>query len=402
MSAVEPPLRILIVVNLPWDVRLGAIRVWAELAQEWRAAGVVVEHYSLTEAFPKPVTSRVGYALREITFAFKAAAFVRKNSARFDIIDALIGALPFSKRSLRFRGLLVARSVGLYLLYARFEREVQARWPTNKKGTLAGSVVYGTIRRALIRASDRAIRHADLLNVPNETEAECLRAELGPKRPLLVQPYGLNAEQAHALLAAALPPDRRHANRKVSFVGMWSPRKGSRDWAQIIRYVRERVPGTQFCFLGTMVDQDVIRTELGPQVPEGALKLVSSYQPEELPALVADSTLGAFPSYIEGFGLAVIEQLAAGLPTVAYDTAGPRDILEAGLPELLTPVGDVEAFASAICRILLLAPEEYRKLSERSIEAAAPFAWAAIANATLNDYRARLHPAGHKAVTAVP
>jgi hypothetical protein len=194
---------------------------------------------------------------------------------------------------------------------------VQARWPTNKKGTLAGSVVYGTIRRALIRASDRAIRHADLLNVPNETEAECLRAELGPKRPLLVQPYGLNAEQAHALLAAALPPDRRHANRKVSFVGMWSPRKGSRDWAQIIQVVRERVPGTQFCFLGTMVDEDVIRTELGPQVPEGALKLVSSYQPEELPALLADSTLGAFPSYIEGFGLAVIEQLAAGLPTVA-------------------------------------------------------------------------------------
>jgi hypothetical protein len=97
MSAVETPLRILIVVNLPWDVRLGAIRVWAELAQEWRAAGVVVEHYSLTEAFPKPVTSRVGYALREITFAFKAAAFVRKNAARFEVIDALIGALPFSK-----------------------------------------------------------------------------------------------------------------------------------------------------------------------------------------------------------------------------------------------------------------------------------------------------------------
>jgi glycosyltransferase involved in cell wall biosynthesis len=197
-------------------------------------------------------------------------------------------------------------------------------------------------------------------------------------------------EQSRALHEAASPVEQRHASRKVCFVGMWGPRKGSRDWAEIIQRVREYVSGAQFSFLGTMVDARVIRAELGPGIPESALTLVSSYQPEDLPRLLADCTVGAFPSYIEGFGLAVIEKLAAGLPTVAYDTAGPRDILEARLPEMLTPIGDIDAFASAICRILLLDLDGYRELAERSREAAAPFAWSAIADATLAAYRDQL------------
>ncbi|MBA3833230.1 MAG: hypothetical protein H0X34_15310, partial [Chthoniobacterales bacterium] len=46
------PLRILIVLDLPWDVRLGACRVWMELAKQWRAMGHSVEQFSFSEAFP--------------------------------------------------------------------------------------------------------------------------------------------------------------------------------------------------------------------------------------------------------------------------------------------------------------------------------------------------------------
>ena len=53
MKSPAKPLRILAIVNLPWDSRLGAARVWIELVKEWEAAGHVVEKFCLSDAFPK-------------------------------------------------------------------------------------------------------------------------------------------------------------------------------------------------------------------------------------------------------------------------------------------------------------------------------------------------------------
>ena len=54
MKSPAKPLRILAIVNLPWDSRLGAARVWIELVREWEAAGHVVEKFCLSDAFQTP------------------------------------------------------------------------------------------------------------------------------------------------------------------------------------------------------------------------------------------------------------------------------------------------------------------------------------------------------------
>ena len=131
-------MRILAVVNTPWDPRLGAARVWIDLAEEWSKAGHLVEKYCLTDAFPVPTSSPRISALRLTWFPFCAARFIRRNAHRFDVIDALAGTLIASKKSLRFSGLLVARSVGLYDLYAKFERAAARRWPSSRKGNIFG------------------------------------------------------------------------------------------------------------------------------------------------------------------------------------------------------------------------------------------------------------------------
>lgn len=383
------PLRILQLLNLRWDPRLGAVRVYMDLASEWRAAGHIVEQYSLSDAFPRSVDSAAGFVLRQIWFARKAKKFVQKNAGRFDIIDALIGSLSASKQELGFDGLLVARSVGLYRLYDRFETSTAKRWSRRSRGSLLGKALYTFMRHWLIKASDLAVRHADLINVPNANEADCLREETATARPIIVQPYGLTAERRRALLAAAASPAARIGRKKVSFVGMWGARKGARDWPAIIRRVRQEIPEARFCFLGTMVEAPKILRELGLESTDG-IELVSDYPPDDLPRLLADCTAGVFPSYVEGFGLGVLEQLAAGIPTVAYDVSGPRDSLSGLLPEFLVPVGDREAAARAVCRILKLDLIEYEKLFERSGEAAAQFAWSDIARETIEIYRQRL------------
>ncbi len=381
-------LRVLIVVDLPWDIRLGACRVLTELSEQWRALRHSVELFSFTEAFPGARATRWLFALQKILFPRKAAAFIRANNDRFDIVDAIIGSLPYSAAELNFNGLVVARSIGLYRAYDRFERSIAQRWPHPRRGSVIGRLFYGFARHLSWRASERAVHTADLLNVPNEEEAVCLRDEAGVTDRILVQPYGLTTEYRKALSASASPCVLRLGEQRVCFVGMWSPRKGAYDWARIISRLRKLVPEVRFRFLGIMTDPAALQRDLGSSLDD--IELISDYQPNELPGLLADCTVGAFPSYAEGFGLAVLDQLAAGLPTVAYDVAGPRDIFARHLPGLLIQSGKVEAFALALSDILRAPAAEYEQISQTCKMIASEFSWDEIAQTTLRTYQLAL------------
>jgi glycosyltransferase involved in cell wall biosynthesis len=58
------------------------------------------------------------------------------------------------------------------------------------------------------------------------------------------------------------------------------------------------------------------------------------------------------PSEAEGFGLVLIEAMSAGVPVVATDAPGIRDVVQSGVTGLLAPVGDPPALAAAIRRVL--------------------------------------------------
>ena len=381
------PLRILVVISHPWDLRLGAPRVYMELAEQWRASGNVVEKFSLSDAYPNGAGSGAKFLIRQFLFARKAAAFIRRNRDRYDVVDALVGDLPFSKVQLGFRGLLVARSVGLPQLYDEFEQTVPRRWPGRSRGRLRGRIFYEWARRRRVRASQAALAHADLINVPNVAESVHLRG-LHHGAAVLVEPYGLTEMRRKELQKVAATCDTRLAEKKVCFIGMWGARKGAYDWPQLVSLIRAAVPEARFIFLGTMVPAGRIQAQLGANAER--VEFVSDYEPHELSGLLATCTAGAFPSYVEGFGLAVLEQLAAGLPTVAFDVPGPRDILNRALPELLVPPGDLPAFAGAVTKILQLDPATYRGLVDRSTKAVAGHSWSVIARDTLQSYHSAL------------
>lgn len=82
----------------------------------------------------------------------------------------------------------------------------------------------------------------------------------------------------------------------------------------------------------------------------------------ELPALYASADLYLWPAINEAYGMAFLEAQAAGLPVVAGRTGGVPSVVGDGVTGVLTPVGDAEAFADAVAR-LLDAPAERRRLS---------------------------------------
>jgi glycosyltransferase involved in cell wall biosynthesis len=70
------------------------------------------------------------------------------------------------------------------------------------------------------------------------------------------------------------------------------------------------------------------------------------------------------PSEAEGFGLVLIEAMAMGVPVVATDVPGIRDVVRHGVNGLLVPVGQPEALAAAIRRAA-----ETDSMRQRLIEA---------------------------------
>ena len=399
MKSPGRPLRILAIVNLPWDTRLGASRVWIELGKEWTRAGHTVEKFCLTDAYPETSSSGARSALRQALFPRKAAAYVRENVDRFDVIDCLIGVLPFSKDSLGFSGLVVARSVGLFRLYDRFLHQSRKVWPSQSKGRWFGHFFHRLIAWRSRSDSEKSIRTCDLLNLPNEDERRELTMDQAVHVPAIVEPYGLDDEFLEALATAAAPAKRRLQCQKICFIGMWGPRKGSREWRQIMAAVWEHHPAAQFLFLGTMFDETVVRADLGVD-NSTQIFCRPAFAVRDLPLLIADCVMGVFPSHVEGFGLALLEQLAAGLPTVAYDVPGPRQILRTQSERLLTPVGDTAAIAARAAEILSLSVPDYEKLSAECVAIAQRYRWPEIADNTITHYRAALDSLGQQPIGA--
>jgi glycosyltransferase involved in cell wall biosynthesis len=384
---VEKPLRILGIVNLPWDPRLGAARVWFELSEQWTKTGHKIDKFCLSDAFPKPTRSRALSAWRQAVFPYRAARYVRRNAGKFNVVDCLIGTLPFSTKSLRFDGLLVGRSIGLYLAYDEFMRFSRRRWPDQPRGKFLGRLFYTFTSWLLRRSANRALARCDLFNVPNEDEKQSLGK--CSTVPTIVLPYGLNEAERAALAGAAQSASARLAQKEICFLGMWSARKGSRDWPEIIRAILNSVPDARFSFLGTMTDQQTVLRDLRLSSSK-SIRCLTSYDPKELPQLIGGSVVGLFPSYIEGFGLSVLEQLAAGIPTIAYDVPGPRHIFAATDAQFLVPVGNTKAMAGRALEMLQMNETDYSALSAKCRQIAEQFRWEQIASDTIRAYAAAL------------
>lgn len=54
------------------------------------------------------------------------------------------------------------------------------------------------------------------------------------------------------------------------------------------------------------------------------------------------------PSYREGLSLSILEAMSVGIPTIAYDIRGNRELIENGKQGILVPLGDVEGLRIAL------------------------------------------------------
>ena len=136
-------------------------------------------------------------------------------------------------------------------------------------------------------------------------------------------------------------------------VGGIEPRKGS---VHLLEAMGKLGPGAMLAVVGghSFQDYTAYRDAALARLPDLGLELgrdvvlVGTVADDELRAWYHAADALAFPSLKEGWGLAVLEAMAAGLPVVATDIPVFREYLTPGVDALLVPPADPAALAGAM------------------------------------------------------
>lgn len=124
--------------------------------------------------------------------------------------------------------------------------------------------------------------------------------------------------------------------------------------------VLREFPGARFVFAG---DGDM-RPRFEKQAEDLGLRdrFLFLGRRSDVPDLLASCDIAVLPSRAEGLPNAVLEYMAAGLPTVASRVGGNSELVQDGVTGLLVPSEDANAIAGALLR-LLRDPELARRMA---------------------------------------
>ena len=157
----------------------------------------------------------------------------------------------------------------------------------------------------------------------------------------------------------------------VAFVSRLVWEKGLDVYADVIeRLERRGVPHRSL-----VVGDGPAREELEERLPNTLF--TGFLEGTDLARAYASSDVFLFPSDTETFGNVTLEAMASGLPTIAADAAGSRDLVDPETTGVLCPPGDRDAFAEATQRLVLNASLR-REMSAAAHERAQHFTWPSV------------------------
>jgi glycosyltransferase involved in cell wall biosynthesis len=134
-------------------------------------------------------------------------------------------------------------------------------------------------------------------------------------------------------------------------IGRLSAEKGQRYLIDAVGVLRDAGIRVSLNIVGDGPLEPTLRAQIASRGLGDRVHLVTSTP--RISRLLEDADLFVFPSLHEGFGVAVIEAMAAGVPVVASDIPAMREVLGEATPSgLLVPPRDSRALAEAITRAL--------------------------------------------------
>jgi len=215
-------------------------------------------------------------------------------------------------------------------------------WPLKLVFTSAAQRQHTWITRWLISRMDAII-------ATSEASASFL------KREATVIPHGVDTERY------APPADRVAAFGQAGLPGLYAigcfgrvrAQKGSDVFVEAMCRLLPRFPDFTAVMVGAITpEQSGFAKDLEKRIEAAGLRpriLIMGELPiEEVQRWYQRLTIYVFSSRNEGFGLTLIEAMAAGAALVASRAGAAELVIENGVSGVLTPPGDVEALVTAL------------------------------------------------------
>jgi glycosyltransferase involved in cell wall biosynthesis len=198
------------------------------------------------------------------------------------------------------------------------------------------------------RFTQRATRFV-VGNSPSVADHLARHARIDPTRLVLVhggidaRPYreAQPASRAEFELADDVP--------LLIWTGRLDPVKGLDDLVDAVARVNRTQP-VQLLLVGDGEQREALQLAVRESGASDHIRFAG--RRDDVPQLLRMADAFVFPSLTEGLPNALLEAMAAGLPVIATDVPGNRDLIEANATGLLVPARDRAALADAIVKIM--------------------------------------------------
>lgn len=207
--------------------------------------------------------------------------------------------------------------------------------------------IYAPWKRRLMNQADRRAK-AVVVNA-EAIRAQCLARGLSADRVINI-PNVLDVDEFDRQAAssfAALSGDHRW----VVVVARLDPEKDHKMVLRIAARLKDRHPELRFALAGDGIERDRLEQYAVDTGVADRVRFLGDIS--AVPACLRRCSVGLLtPSANEGLSNTILEYMAARLPVVATDCGGNRELVREGKTGYIVPVGDDEAAAQQVARLL--------------------------------------------------
>jgi len=229
-------------------------------------------------------------------------------------------------------------------------------------GTVGGAALAGRLRRPMVMTVhsteyDRSLGHPwdhilnrEQIGVRAATRVIAVSRHL---RLQLVERYGADPRKVRVVYNAVRPSERLEridpTKRVVLYIGRLAAMKGVDTFLRAAQRVVPSFPDVLFVVAGEGPEYPRL-IQLAASLGIGdRVMFLGKVSDEERDILLSGSSVFVLPSVVEPFGIAALEAMAAGVPTIVSKTSG---VAEISTGTFRVDFWDVEEFASRIAELL--------------------------------------------------
>lgn len=216
------------------------------------------------------------------------------------------------------------------------------------------------------------MRQCQHIVIPSESMKEILTRDYGLLDRYTVIPTGIDLEPYQSADGEELRTRENWQDDTVMVsIGRLAIEKNWETLLQAAAKVHQHHPDLRVVLIGDGPRKDALQTLAADLGIAERVTFTGRLPFDEVTVYLKAANLFGFASVTETQGLVTMEAMAAGLPVVAVDASGTRDIVDEGKQGFLVP-NDVDALAASISK-LLETPEKMQKFSINALEKAKEF-----------------------------